>query len=868
MAGISASIDIIDHMTPILNNITSAMNIMLGAMESTQMATETGFDASAIAGVRDEIFSAESALIQYQEQLDKIRKKNRLPVPDVPVTSDAIRDFSWKSSAMPVFTNSGAERFQYEMNEVNSSMQSILQTQARISGQAMNMRVMPSGMMNDMAGIHSRMRDVQARIKEINNIPLDLRTGPVNNELEILRGHQARVQAAQDRLCAAMAGMDIGEINQAYLELDQAVNSVERNLRDNVYMQEEFNERLIKGQHSADGLGRKILGFISAYAGLQAVKNGIGASDDMVQTLSRLELMNDKQQSTQELFDMIYASAQKTYAPLMDTAAAIASMGNNARVAFSSNAELIAFMEQVNMQFVIGNASAQQQSNALLQLSQAMAAGALRGEELNSILDAAPGIARTIETAMGWAEGSIKSYAEKGEVTAEIVKISLLSMAEETEAAFMGMDMTFSKAMTNLQNYAKKAFQSVLLRINDIANSDGFNLFVENTMQAISVLATLALNVFEDMAAAGKFIAENWSYIEPIVLGVAAALAIYASALLIVSTIMTVNSIITGIHTLATTKWTIATFAQTVAQKGLNAALLGCPITWIVIAVIALIAVILVVCNAIARATGTVKSGFGIITGAINVAIQFFRNLAFVAGNVVLGIGEALGALAQNIRISFANCWINTQTGFLEFVNIVLTGVLTIIEWLNKIPGVSIDSSGIAARITNNAAEIASLEMNKGEYKDVAAAFAEGYSTLEAFEEGWVKDAFKAGTELGDNVAAFDLLGWFNKEKQPGKDNGDDNKENNYAADSANLANIADNTSDITDSIEITKEEIKYLKDIAEQDSINRLTTTEIKVDLGGVINQVTNNNDLDGMIDYLADSIEEQMSIMAEGVH
>ena len=199
-------------------------------------------------------------------------------------------------------------------------------------------------------------------------------------------------------------------------------------------------------------------------------------------------------------------------------------MGLNAGNAFNSNEELIAFMEQVNKQFIIGGASSQQMSNAMLQLTQAMSSGALRGEELNSILDVAPGIARNIEKAMGWAEGSIKSYAEEGAISAEVVKYALLSTAEETNAQFEAIPKTWGQAFTQLQNIATKSFEPVSEKINDFLNSDTGETIFYNMAAGIEFVTDAASMAVDVLAGGAEFVAENWDYIYPILIGIGAAL--------------------------------------------------------------------------------------------------------------------------------------------------------------------------------------------------------------------------------------------------------------------------------------------------------------------------------------------------------
>lgn len=666
-------------------------------------------------------------------------------------------------------------------------------------------------------------------------------------------------------------GFDTGSIAAAEVAMQQMESQMEQvhnQIQNSNEEQQKLNNNMSKGASAADDLVSKVQNLATAYLSMQGIQKVLGVSDELTQTIARLNLMNDGAQTTQELFDKIYLSAMSTHSPLMETANAIAKMGNNAGAAFSSNDELIAFMEQVNKQFVIGGASATEQSNAMMQLSQAMASGALRGDELNSILDAAPGIARTIEKSMGWAEGSIKSYAEEGKVTAEVVKSSLLNMANETNAAFESMPITFSQVMTDFVSSVQKAFQPVLNKINELANNDQFQAFVESAISALATLAVFILDIMNTMSEFGAFIADNWSIIEPIVIGAATAMGIYAAALLIGKGIMLAVAAAQAIHTAMTSAWSVATFMATVQQQGLNAALAACPITWIILLIIAVIAAIFAVCSAIAKMTGVANSGFGVIMGCIFTVGAFFKNLGLTVANIALGIGNALSAVASNMMTAFHNAICSVQAWFYGLLSDALTVIAGIAEALNKLPFVEFDYSGITNAADNYAAKAAEAEGNKQDYTSIGDAFNDGMSTFDTFQDGWASDAFASGAAWGDGVAdkvsgmfdgGIDLNGGIDPSFLDSS---------NFAQNAGNgIADTADNTGKIADSVDISNENLKYLRDMAETEAINRFTTAEITVSAPVTAN-VASNVDIDGMVDHLSAGVLEAMEVAAEGVH
>lgn len=256
---------------------------------------------------------------------------------------------------------------------------------------------------------------------------------------------------------------------------------------------------------------------IAAAAGVTTlVHSFLDLSDTQAQINARLNLMNDGLQTTDQLSEMIYQSALRSKAAYSDTADAVGKMGLNAGNAFSSNQELIAFTEQVNKQFKIGGASAQEQSNAMVQLTQAMAAGVLRGQDLNSILAAAPGIARTIEESMGWASGSIKQYAEDGAVTASVVKNALLDMAEQTNQKFESIPMTLSDAMIQAQNIVQHEVKQMAQSWNDFIQTDKGQEILGKAISLLSILARAGTDALSGIGSAALFAADNMDMILPI----------------------------------------------------------------------------------------------------------------------------------------------------------------------------------------------------------------------------------------------------------------------------------------------------------------------------------------------------------------
>lgn len=635
---------------------------------------------------------------------------------------------------------------------------------------------------------------------------------------------------AVDARLLNQARAGLGEVNLAVREMEenyrraaQQEQQVTRNIRQSTQAEQQLNASIRGGNDALDDMVGKAKNLAATIGASVGLKKLIELSDQMTSTTARLNFIVDDGGSVEALEAKIMASAQRSRAAYLDTASAIASMGANAGAAFTSNDELIAFMEQVNKQFVIGGASAQGQAAAMLQLTQAMAAGALRGEELNSILENAPGIARAIEQYMGIAEGSIKSYAEKGAVSATVVKNALLSIADETNAKFNGMAMTWGQVWTQMGNIALKVTQPLLTAINWLANN-------------LSVIGPILLGL--GTAFLVFQVAAHWTQIA------AVATAAYHAV---------VNLLSIGFGVL-----TGNTAAASAAVFTFNSALLASPITWIIMLIAVVIGLLYGVVAIINKVTGSSISATGLICGAIAVAGAFI-------GNTVIGL---LNALIQYIWAIFVAPFLGIvewilnvcNGGFNSFGDAVANLIGQIIGWflnLGKVVTTIID----AIFGTNWTAGLESLQSSVTSWgkNENAITLDKNAPTIDyRFEYG---DAWAAGNDFGKGIDAK-IGGMFNT-GGPGDSSGFD-----LGDIAAYTGETADNTGKTADALAVTEEQLEYLRDIAERDAINRFTTAEVKIDMTGMTNRIDGSADLDGVISQLTEGFTEALVTAAEGVH
>lgn len=668
----------------------------------------------------------------------------------------------------------------------------------------------------------------------------------------------------------------IREAREEWAKAGTAFDAIEENIRNANNEQQKFNNSIRGGNNSANGLLSTIKKIAVAAGGIAGINKVLNISDELASTKARLNLLVDDGGSVDVLEQKIMASAQRSRSAYFDTASAVAKLGLNAGNAFNGDMDqVIAFMEQVNKQFVIGGATAQEQSNAMIQLTQAMAAGALRGEELNSILDGAPGIARAIEKYMGIAEGSIKTVAQEGKVTAEVVKNAMFAMADETNAKFDSMPKTWAQIWAGMKNQALSMFAPILTKINQIGNSTKFQKVTTGLINGLAAVANVASSALDILIAIASVFVDNWGIIQPLVLGIAAAMLLYNGYLIANNAITAISNAQKGLAavqaykaavantTLAATEKAeaMAKASATAAQYGFNAALLACPLTWILLIIIAVIAAIYMIVAAINKLTGSTISATGIICGVVAVAGAFVLNCAIGVLNAII---QAIWTIFVAPFLGIVEWILNVcNGGFNSFGDAVANLIGQIIGWflnLGKVVTTIIDAifgtdwtsglESLQSAVTSWGKNENAITLDKNaptiDYRATySGAWDAGYDFGQGIDDkiGGMFDA--SGL---DSMGAFDLSNTLDEIY-------------------GNTGDTAANTAATADALDIAEEDLAYLRDIAEREAINRFTTAEIKVEQHNE-NHISKDADLDGIMDAWANDFAEKLEVSEEGVH
>ncbi|HBE9110488.1 TPA: tape measure protein [Clostridioides difficile] len=719
--------------------------------------------------------------------------------------------------------------------------------------------------------------------------------------------------------------VDANSIRTAREELARAeagFDRLEQQIRESDNQQRRLNEDINKGASSTDRLLGSAKKLVGVYMSLRTLGNVVNLSDQMTSTNARLNMINDGQQSDNGLNKMIFQSAERSRASYLDTAKIVSRVGMNAGSAFSSTREIVGFAEQLNKKFVIAGASTEEMNSALLQLTQGLGSGVLRGEELNAVFESAPNIIQSIADYLEVDIGKIRGMASEGMLTADIVKNSLLAAAEQTNAEFEKMPYTFGQIWTSIKNNAIMIFGVIQKKIEQSMSNKGFRTFIDNFINGLYILGNVFFNIFNGIISIlgspffqaftntiivcvsliaqalgwvitqalniANVFAQNWSIIAPAVYGVVAAIAIYSLALAGMwawEKLVAASKFVVMFAQMLLNTQTVEGYKSLVlyalGQWGVNEAMLACPIFWVVAGIIALVVALFVGVAVFNHFANTSISAVGVVAGAISVAASFIGNIFVATGNMLIDIV----ALIWNTFATFAEFLANVFNDplgsiirlFSGMADTVLGILQSIASAIDTIFGSNLASavSGWSDKLQSWTDEVAGEAKIKVERIDPSSLHYDRFNYTKAWDGG-----YKFGEKLENKIKdAFDISKIADKAKKDlglddlwdkkyglgdGFGSGGLNSPLNDAAKSAK--DTAGNTAKMAKTMDKSQEDLKYLRDIAEQETINRFTGVNIKIDMNNT-NNINSEADVDGIVNVLTEKLNDAMVVSAEGI-
>lgn len=576
-------------------------------------------------------------------------------------------------------------------------------------------------------------------------------------------------EAASSSSATAIPSMNVAAASSSYEQLRQTVESTGRNIRDNTSVQQRFNQTVDSGTTSAKTLMKGLMGL----SVVRSVVNTITGQVDAA--MKRMDTMTNFQRTMTAITgssDMAAASLSQikdittgTAYGLDVAAKAVQNFTTRGMSIGNATSEVGKWADAVAF---YGDGTNESLTTVTDALGKMMTKRTVEMEQLNRLTDNGIDAVGMYAQATGRSAADVQSDLSNG-IISSMDFISTVSTAFEEgtngvlniSGAAKEAGATWATTIANAKAAITRGWISLIDNANAALENAGFGTILDGIREfgetaesvmgkvgvAVGITLTILSPAFQFMKDAAGFIAGNWSVLEPIVWGLIAALVVY-NATMGIAWLTTLQNIAAKVaHAFASAAETVAILALIAAQDGLNAALAACPLTWIIILIIAIIALIFAVCTAIAKMTGVANTGFSVMCGGINVVIQFFKNLGLTVADFALGVHSAINVLAQNIMTAFGNAIRAVQSWWYGLLSTVITVISGICAQLNKLPFVEFDYSGVTAAANKYAGKAAELAGQKGNYESIGAAFDKGMNTYDIFPENWAKSAFNKGAE-------------------------------------------------------------------------------------------------------------------------
>ena len=643
------------------------------------------------------------------------------------------------------------------------------------------------------------------------------------------------------------------------------------------------NARFAASESATSRLTQKLTGLAAAFLSVETVKKSMEISDTYTNINSKLNLVTGNLEKTKELQNQIFAAADRARGSYTDMADTVAKLSLTSADKFGGTANILRFTETMQKMFKIQGTPAASQSGAMLQIQQAIGLGRLQGQDLRILEEDMPGIANVIAQYMHKSSSDIKQLGTQGKLSSDVLINSVLAYSSTVDKQIGGMAYTWGDYWNKIKNGAMRAFGGTFGNQSKLLGSQNFQNMINGIIGSFSVLANVANNVMTGIANIGGFVEQNWSVIAPIIGMVTTAVLLYNGAMLVNNVIQGIS---TGLKTLATvaaaahgakvSEEALATLGMTQAQLGFNAALYASPITWIIVAIIAVIGVLYLVVAIVNKVTHQTISATGIIVGCLNWVWTVLKNVGLTVANFAIGVWDAAQVLIHNLGIGFPNLWANLQTGFLGFVTMILNGVKAVADAINRIPGMKMDTSGLANMINSNTSKMAALQKNKGKNEDIGAAFKKGMGTNKV---DWASlgngKAYMTGYKSGQGIDSK-VKGWKDKLGNLGKMPSTPKlpttptlpKTSNLGTPS-NPATVKGTGVDGSVKVNIADQDLQYLRDLAEKQYINKFSTAVLSPKLSvSFSGNVGDKNDQQQIYFTIGKMLKEELATAAEGYH
>ena len=872
MATIRNAISMQDRMTPVFNKMLNAMEQTLSVMGGLDKMSDTMMsNPQGIKQAQSAINATRNEILKMQKDIDTLNNK-KISVAVDNARLNAMNNSSLKSSiptaqvegtppaSLFVKPNTPQGIFAPLTREAEEALAATKRIESSING----IRA-PNGLASSFTTAGAQG---SAAGRAIGEAMLKAKQNAANVNVESLR------------ISKALAGVDYKAIQLGSNNFGQQMKEQLRRVNQEADRLEDNLDDVGRSAGNAGGSMRLLnltAGISLARQAWDAVSGSAVYLDNLSQIQARLNNINDGSQTTEQLQSKIMAAANRSRGSYQDMANSVAKLNLLASDAFKSNDEAIAFAEQLNKMFVVSGASSQEASNAMYQLNQAMASGRLQGDEYRSIIENAPMLANAIAESMGVSRAKLKELASEGAITAEVIKNAIANCADDVNRQFEEMPMTFGQAMNMIQNEAAAKFQAVSNAFSGMINSGDLQVIADAIGGTLTVAAYVAIGAIKGLSTVLGFLRDNMYWLKPLFIAGAVALGVYTAALIAYKVATGLAAIATKVKAAAEMMSTTATFAATAAQHGFNAALLACPITWIVLAVLLLVAALYAGIAALNHFAGTSISATGIVAGtffALGASIwniiaflwnifaaiaEFFVN---VWNHPVYAVKSMIGNMVKsvlNIFKSFLSGVDDVATGlanaFISAVNTAIEGINWLLEAIDSIPFIDVGRVDTLGKMTSITSTLD--DWGKGiddwigeepadywkaptmDMMDVGQAYNNGYAAGQGLEN-WVGNL---GSNLGIDNLAGDLV------------NGMEDM-----ASAAGAPNVKGGKLDkIGGEVELSDEDIKMLKDIASTKFVNKFTTLQPNMQV--TFGDVHENADVDKIMDAIEDMTEQALA-------